>query len=391
MRESEISYQEFLMRKRKIEEDYDIEKQDRDRENLSLLQEIQGSILESTTNMITMIMQKEMEAAVLNMSLKQGEANAGMLGQLVSSMPPWAALLLTGVFMAAIAGLFSAITPSEGLADGGQPAGRVRGPGGVKDDRVRTNLSPEEHVWSEREVQGAGGHDEMERMRQDARDGKLRPRNRAQGGKAAWESTDSESLHLIASVDDGGKEDKDPGAILTSESLHLIASVDDGVTDPGKNPGDILTSESLHLIASVDDGITAGGGPGNGPGSGAGGNAGAGGMLSKLFGNNSRAYNRAMAIHNTNGIMPMIPESRVLAGGSAMNATRHVATTPSASPAADPSSAQLANVMKQLGDAGIPINGEIRVEIEGDKLVGILRVAQKVANNRAYTTKGGQI
>jgi SLT domain-containing protein len=45
------------------------------------------------------------------------------------------------------------------------PIGPVRGPGGPRDDRVLTRLSNKEHVWSAKEVQAAGGHEAVARMR----------------------------------------------------------------------------------------------------------------------------------------------------------------------------------------------------------------------------------
>lgn len=47
-------------------------------------------------------------------------------------------------------------------------AGPVRGPGGPRDDRVVVRQSNKEHVWSAKEVQGAGGHAAVERLRAQA-------------------------------------------------------------------------------------------------------------------------------------------------------------------------------------------------------------------------------
>lgn len=60
------------------------------------------------------------------------------------------------------------------LASGGHAGeGRVSGIGGQRADRAPALLSPEEHVWSAREVRGAGGHDGVRRLREAARTGKL--------------------------------------------------------------------------------------------------------------------------------------------------------------------------------------------------------------------------
>jgi hypothetical protein len=69
----------------------------------------------------------------------------------------------------------------EGLATGGARApGRVNGTGGRTADRVPTLLSRDEHVWSAAEVNAAGGHDAVRRMRAQvmARDGRYARRSR---------------------------------------------------------------------------------------------------------------------------------------------------------------------------------------------------------------------
>lgn len=49
--------------------------------------------------------------------------------------------------------------------------GEVRGPGTTTSDSILTRLSRDEHVWSAREVRGAGGHAAMEKLRAAARAG----------------------------------------------------------------------------------------------------------------------------------------------------------------------------------------------------------------------------
>lgn len=51
--------------------------------------------------------------------------------------------------------------------------GKVNGPGGPTSDSVFAMLSDDEHVWSAKEVEGAGGHGAMARMRAMARQGLL--------------------------------------------------------------------------------------------------------------------------------------------------------------------------------------------------------------------------
>jgi phage-related protein len=60
-----------------------------------------------------------------------------------------------------------------GFANGGGLAGRISGIGGQRGDRVPAMLSPEEHVWSAREVRGAGGHQGIRKLREAARKGVL--------------------------------------------------------------------------------------------------------------------------------------------------------------------------------------------------------------------------
>jgi phage-related protein len=63
------------------------------------------------------------------------------------------------------------------LATGGDAAdslaGRVNGIGGRTADRVPALLSFDEHVWSAREVRGAGGHEGVRKLREAARTGNL--------------------------------------------------------------------------------------------------------------------------------------------------------------------------------------------------------------------------
>lgn len=76
------------------------------------------------------------------------------------------------------------------LATGGRPFfdGRVSGPGGRTDDRAGLyRLSDYEHVWSAADVEGAGGHGAMYRMRALARQGLLR--GFADGGTPAYLTT----------------------------------------------------------------------------------------------------------------------------------------------------------------------------------------------------------
>jgi hypothetical protein len=51
--------------------------------------------------------------------------------------------------------------------------GPVHGPGSKTSDSILARLSDDEHVWTAREVRGAGGHDRVERLRDLAEDGRL--------------------------------------------------------------------------------------------------------------------------------------------------------------------------------------------------------------------------
>lgn len=57
----------------------------------------------------------------------------------------------------------------KGFATGGQ----VSGPGGPTEDKIPALLSDNEHVWTAREVRGAGGHANVERLRAAAANGDL--------------------------------------------------------------------------------------------------------------------------------------------------------------------------------------------------------------------------
>ncbi|MET7772437.1 hypothetical protein [Nocardia sp. NPDC005366] len=68
-----------------------------------------------------------------------------------------------------------------GPADTGTTTGRVTGPGSRISDSVPALLSRDEHVWTGAEVDGAGGHNAVARLRRAARAGHL-PRFRDGGG-----------------------------------------------------------------------------------------------------------------------------------------------------------------------------------------------------------------
>lgn len=76
----------------------------------------------------------------------------------------------------------------KGFASGGE----VDGPGGPRDDRIPALLSDDEHVWTSREVRGAGGHRNVERLRAAAAAGEL-PRF-ADGGAVTTRRIPNESV-----------------------------------------------------------------------------------------------------------------------------------------------------------------------------------------------------
>lgn len=75
---------------------------------------------------------------------------------------------------------FDEIKDENGNAYAG--GGRVAGPGTSISDSIPARLSDGEHVWTAREVNAAGGHSAVERMRQDA----LMGRGYAAGGVVEW-------------------------------------------------------------------------------------------------------------------------------------------------------------------------------------------------------------
>jgi SLT domain-containing protein len=68
---------------------------------------------------------------------------------------------------------FALNRPWGGVPIGFATGGRVFGAGTETSDSVPARLSRDEHVWTAREVRGAGGHDEMTRMRRAAAQGDL--------------------------------------------------------------------------------------------------------------------------------------------------------------------------------------------------------------------------
>lgn len=70
--------------------------------------------------------------------------------------------------------------------------GSVFGPGSETSDSIPAMLSNNEHVWSAREVRGAGGHGQIERMRAMARAGTL-PAFKT-GGRVGWSQEQDRNL-----------------------------------------------------------------------------------------------------------------------------------------------------------------------------------------------------
>lgn len=81
-------------------------------------------------------------------------------------------------------------TPRKRKALGGS----IYGPGTETSDSIPALLSHNEHVWSAREVRGAGGHGAMERMRMQARSGSLPAF--ANGGSPAFDTRIQQAAQL---------------------------------------------------------------------------------------------------------------------------------------------------------------------------------------------------
>src|SRR5262249_42948621 len=83
------------------------------------------------------------------------------------------------------------------LAQARATGGPVFGPGSETSDSIPALLSNNEHVWSAREVQGAGGHGNVTRLRQLAAGGRIAAFG--VGGPLTW----SDSLNAaVTGIDD---------------------------------------------------------------------------------------------------------------------------------------------------------------------------------------------
>lgn len=100
---------------------------------------------------------------------------------------------ITGIFKApvdTVKGIWNTVAEPFGLpkfAEGGAvqayaDGGGVRGPGTRTSDSIPARLSDGEHVWTAREVEAAGGHDNVVRMRRNVLDGQ----GFAGGGAVEW-------------------------------------------------------------------------------------------------------------------------------------------------------------------------------------------------------------
>lgn len=140
--------------------------------------------------------------------------------------------------------------------------GAVFGPGGPTDDRVPAMLSNQEHVWSAKEVKGAGGHLGVARLRAMAKNGQMP--GFSLGGWLAdrWSDVKSVASGAWNSISDVASHLADPiGWIKDS-----IGSIMGGIGNSGF--AQMLTKIPSKILSTLKDKVTdlfsfdaGGGGP----------------------------------------------------------------------------------------------------------------------------------
>ena len=125
--------------------------------------------------------------------------------------------------------------------------GSVFGPGSETSDSIPAMLSNNEHVWSAREVRGAGGHGAMERLRALAREGRM-PAFRA-GGPVVWSALAGGDVQYFAK----GGAAKKAAAKAKREALEELARELGVDVRRGNITDDVLGGSGLSRIDQLLD------------------------------------------------------------------------------------------------------------------------------------------
>lgn len=125
--------------------------------------------------------------------------------------------------------------------------GSVFGPGSETSDSIPAMLSNNEHVWSAREVRGAGGHGAMERLRAMAREGRM-PAFR-DGGPVVWSALAGGDVQYFAK----GGAAKKAAAKAKREALEELARELGVDVRRGNITDDVLGGSGLSRIDQLLD------------------------------------------------------------------------------------------------------------------------------------------
>lgn len=125
--------------------------------------------------------------------------------------------------------------------------GSIFGPGSETSDSIPAMLSNNEHVWSAREVRGAGGHGAMERLRAMAREGRM-PAFR-DGGPVVWSALAGGDVQYFAK----GGAAKKAAAKAKREALEELARELGVDVRRGNITDDVLGGSGLSRIDQLLD------------------------------------------------------------------------------------------------------------------------------------------
>jgi hypothetical protein len=106
-KESKISYEEFLLKKRKMKEDADKAEMDSEEEKVGVMQAFGETMVESTMGNLAKVAESYIQQQLLLMIADQGKATTGLIASIFSTMPWFVAVPLAAGAAGIVAGLLA--------------------------------------------------------------------------------------------------------------------------------------------------------------------------------------------------------------------------------------------------------------------------------------------
>lgn len=129
-KESKISYEEFLLKKRKMKEDADKAEMDSEGEKVGVMQAFGDTMVETTVGNLAKVAESYIQQQLLLMIADQGKATTGLIASIFSTMPWFVAVPLAAGAAGIVAGLLAgAISKLSGGKTRKAAKGLVHRPG----------------------------------------------------------------------------------------------------------------------------------------------------------------------------------------------------------------------------------------------------------------------